>query len=304
MKTKLLKELILLGVAGFFSVSVSAITITYSYEGGTSARGLYDLNTETGESIFRAPITPGNSRPRLHSFDVRPDDGTVFGVSPTTAGAQEGGLYMLDPNSGGISLVGAPDTFLFSDIAFHPITGTLLGLGFSRTDDGYSLVEIDPLTGDFSEIGATIYSGTGSTALAFDQTGNLYSMFRSSASSTSTLYRLDPLSTALTEIGSTDLINTVQDFVFSGGNLFASDFVGKMFEIDLTDGSATQIASLIDHRQIGGIFEYQGGGIELPEPIAPHYPDPIDSLPDTGSTLALLLLGFFGVIEIRRRIRT
>src|SRR5262245_47773459 len=47
--------------------------------GGGNPRGLYNFDTNTGISTFRAPLADTS---RFYGLAVRPPDGTVFTVSP------------------------------------------------------------------------------------------------------------------------------------------------------------------------------------------------------------------------------
>src|SRR5262249_30083678 len=131
---------------------------------------------------LRAPVTSTN---RLFAFDVRPSDGTVFGVD------LDGNLFRINPDTGQVTVIGNMGLGNLDQgeaIAFRPSDSALF------VDDGVSLYSVNPNTGASTLIGATANVNRG---LTFSPTGTLFGF----NSDNGNLYTVNPATGATTLVG-------------------------------------------------------------------------------------------------------
>ncbi|HME71252.1 MAG TPA: PEP-CTERM sorting domain-containing protein [Myxococcota bacterium] len=178
------------------AAAATLVGITF---GDTGAAVLYSVNPATGSTSN--PRSTGLSDVAGIAFSP---DGTLFGL--TTFKSQPSvpnALYKIDPTTGTSTLVGVTGLqgIFEGDLAFDPITGNLYGvqsvpsLG-SRARD---LFELNTSTGQATVIGSVRTAGGDLSAMAFDNSGDLFIVDTTSA----TLLRVDKSTAAI--IGSVDL---------------------------------------------------------------------------------------------------
>ncbi len=235
-----------------------ADVLTYFSENSVA---LYDFDTTTRTSMLRTYVEPFINRDALFSLDARPSDEEVFGV--LGFGGPGDGLYTIDPDTGNTTFIGAPgaDNY-YTDITFQRTSGILYGGVFRTPGMSRHLVEIDPADGSFVEIGELPFTGTGPLALASNDMGDLYALFKSSQSNVTTLYSIDPTDASAAAIGTSTAFFGGQDAVFSDGRLFVTDYaqlsdppgnLGTMFEVDVSNGIATEVG-ILSGGHVGGVF--------------------------------------------------
>ncbi|NQU26598.1 MAG: DNRLRE domain-containing protein [Candidatus Nealsonbacteria bacterium] len=232
--------------------------LTYFSE---NSAALYDFNTITGTSTLRTFVEPFIDRDALFSLDTRPSDEELFGV--LGFGGPGDGLYTIDPNTGNTTFIGAPGAdHYYTDITFQRTSGILYGGAYKTPGISRHLVEIDPADGSFVEIGELPFTGTGSLAMASNDTGDLYALFKASQSNVTTLYSIDPTDASGAAIGTSTALFGGQDAVFLDDRLFVTDYarlsdpaanLGTMFEVDVSSGVATEVGPL-SGGHIGGVF--------------------------------------------------
>ena len=230
------------------SVQVGAVVLTYNLD---SQDELYDYDTETGVSTFRTSLDIGNND-RFLSMDIRPSDSVVF--APTSVDFNNNRLYTLDQQTGASTLVGTPgNDHIYTDIAFNRTSNELYGITVDKNEDRH-LVIIDQTDASFTIVGELPYTGTGSSALGFDDAGNLYSLFRPSTSTTSTFYGIDLSDASGTVIGISNVMNTPEDFAFVSDSFFVTDFSGGLYQLDISTGVISLFDGLTPPPHTGGIF--------------------------------------------------
>ena len=243
--------------------SIRAEQLIYFTE---SPRGLYNFDTETGQSTLRCSMT---GEERFFAMDRRPSDGMVFAVDLWGSG-----LWNIDTENGETTLIGTlnPTVDRPEGITFHPETGEL----FVSSVEG-DLYKVDPDTAVTTLIGhsnLTInghsFTPDGSEILAVRQgTGGLYSVDSTTASAT--------------YIGSGTSPNTTpEDTTFGrNGELFGTAYNGTIYRFNTETGEATLVGSTGYGKGLLGLIT-----ADVPEP----------------STLVLLSIGAISMLaKFRRR---
>jgi len=254
-----------------------AAVLTYFSENSVA---LYDFDTITRTSLLRTYVEPFINRDALFSLDTRPSDEEVFGV--LGFGGPGDGLYTIDPNTGNTTFIGAPGAdHYYTDITFQRTSGILYGGVYRTPGMSRHLVEIDPADGSFVEIGELPFTGTGPLALASNDMGDLYALFKSSRSNVTTLYSIDPTDASAAAIGTSTAFFGSQDAVFLDGRLFVTDYAqlsdppanrGTMFEVDVSSGVATEVGTL-SGGHIGGVFvgePFPGSSVTFQQGVADY----------------------------------
>jgi hypothetical protein len=209
----------------------SAIQLVYIEENGGNGnpRGLYNFDTTTGLSTFRAPLS---DEARFYGLAVRPSDGTVFTVSPDAnpVSGYINRLWTIDINTGAATFVGdLGGGDAVCNIGFHPTTNVLYGL--ERNDR--ALFTIDQTTAARTPIGLTnAVTGHGAD---FSPGGVLLATTYQGE-----LYTLNTTTAQETLVGGTPAPNGVlfEDAAFSpAGLMYVSDFFGKVWRFDTTTGA-------------------------------------------------------------------
>jgi PEP-CTERM motif-containing protein len=130
-------------------------------------------------------------------------NGTLFGLTTFASQSVPNALYKIDPTTGKSTLVGVTglQSIFEGDLAFDPITGNLYGVQSvpSLGSPARDLFELNTSTGHATVIGSVSSSGGDLSAMAFDNSENLFIADTSSA----TLLRVDKSTAAI--LGSVDL---------------------------------------------------------------------------------------------------
>jgi len=183
-------------------------------------------------------------------------DGTLFGLT-TFASASvnpssvSNALYTIDPTSGTATLVGATglSNIFEGDLAFDPTTGKLYGLQSlpSVPSSERDLFQLNPATGQATVLGAVRTAGGDLSAMAFDNSGNLFIVDTSSASvlrvDKSTGAVLSSVSLSLSSLG--ELAGMAVDaetgiVYFGNGNVVNGvSTSGSLYTLDTATGALT-----------------------------------------------------------------
>ncbi len=222
-----------------------ADVLTYFLRDGnqTDPTGFYNFDTTTGLSSLRAPVTFGSG---LFSMDVRQSDQAVFGVDLA------GELLRINPDTGGVTVVGNSGIGQLLAIAIRPSDGTLF------VDSGNSLYSVNATTAVATLIGATRNVDRG---LAFSPTGTLYGFNSSSGA----LYTVNPANGQTTLVGNSGapISSLAEDATFAPGNtLYMQDFGGDIFQVDPTSGTRT----IVGHSVLTDVLGLFGPASVVPEP--------------------------------------
>src|SRR5262249_15913962 len=154
---------------------------------------------------------------------IRPSDGTVFAVCPRPYESTD--LYTIDVDNGTfthIAYLSFTSDYIIN-IAFDPLSGTLYGL----QRNGPGLFTIDQVTGQCTQLGSKVY-GRGGFEFAPD--GRL---FGTAENPDNSLYQINPVTGAETEIGGMSGTASLEDAAFADGALFVADFNGDIFRYDV-----------------------------------------------------------------------
>ncbi len=249
------------------NLPASAALLVFYDENGYEDKpsGLYNFDTDTGVVTFRAAISKYY---RFFGMDVRPSDGTVFGVN--THWDSSGSLWTIDIDTGGTTLIGPTGVNGSVGLAFDPFSGNLYGLAGTQ-----NLYSVDTSTGAFTFIGSAGQVGRG---LSFSPDGQLFGF-----NADGDLYTVDPMSGETTAVGGSGNpipeISICEDSTFTrAGELYATDYYfGGIYRTDIITGNGVLIGTT-------GMGDGLLGLIEVPEP----------------ATVFLLGLGGLAVLRKRR----
>jgi hypothetical protein len=243
LRSESVAALVLLLVAGTATANPPRL-IYFDEDGGSgNPRGLYNFDPSTGISTLRTTV-PGNQR--FFGMHIRPGTSTVYALAvlPTA-------LYTIDIDTGAATFIGAMGSDTIADIVFHPITGTLYGMG---RNSPYRLYSVNP------ETGAATFLLNASEAVRCGMVaapdGTFYGF-----SIDGVLSMLDLNTGAATLIGGTPIGGVVEDSVFaSDGYIYYTMFDGRIFRTDPASG----INILVGNAQMGSgllaIIEEPGQG--------------------------------------------
>ena len=240
----------------------------------------------------------------------------LLGVQPASAifiSDTFGDLYDLDVSTNTSTLIGNNGLGVdFIDIALDPISGILYG-----TTSGALLASIDTTTGVGTVIGSTLF---GMTGLTFDSSGTLF------GSGATSLYTVNTTTGAGTVVGDTGYLSSGDLAFDSSGNLFmsAKGLGDQLISLNSTTGAGTLIGPIGWSGVFGlnfadsTLYGFAGGGWTLTIDTstgaytsfvsngifstgAEGSVGGVESVPDTGTTLALLGLALAGLVALRRR---
>jgi hypothetical protein len=238
---------VVLASGGERAEAATLVGITF---GDTGAAVLYNLNPAGGSTSN--PRSTGLSDVAGIAFSP---DGTLFGL--TTGASQPSvpnALYKIDPTTGTSTLVGAtgfqsPTFIAEGDLALDPITGNLYGVQSvpSVGSGARDLFELNPSTGQATVIGSVRTNGGDLSAMAFDNSGNLFIVDTESA----TLLRVDKSTAAI--LGSVDLsVHSLGDLAgmafdpqtgtaYFGNGIRVNDIStsGSLYTLDTSTGALT-----------------------------------------------------------------
>ena len=176
-------------------------------------------------------------------------DGTLFGLTTFASLPVPNALYKIDPTTGTPALVGMTglQSIFEGDLAFDPITGNLYGVQSvpSFGSPVRDLFELNTATGQATTIGSVSTSGGDLSAMAFDNSGNLFIVDTSSA----TLLKVDKSTAAI--LGSVDLsVRSLGELAgmafdpqtgtayFANGNIVNNvSTSGSLYTLDTSTGS-------------------------------------------------------------------
>jgi hypothetical protein len=194
----LLRILIAAAIALTVTCPGLAVNLVYFY-GGASARGLHDYDTDTQKSTFRTSVSA--SVVRVNSLDIRPSDGTLFGLDSSQTPTR---LIELDPNTGQPTYIGVPPNC--SGLSFQPGTSTLFGVTSESGTFQRALVTINTTNGNVTPIGVLPFSGSGGCVIEFLGDGSLvlFESILESPSSSGRLYMVNPTNAQVTLMGAVD----------------------------------------------------------------------------------------------------
>jgi hypothetical protein len=245
MKTRMLSVFLLL----LSSLSLHAVAdVLYAVDGaGGTPSTLYELDAATGAVIQTIGPTGLSA---VTGIAFHPDTGVLYGVMSGLFHGTETDLVTIDINTGVSTVIGSHGSQI-PDIGFDS-NGTLYGWVEAPTRD--SLITLNLTTGAATLVGSsaagnkiglafdssdnlymknsvmlhTLDANTGSStgsvsvrgsqhhnALAFDSADTLYSLYRDKGGSGATLLTIDPVSGAITAVGSNS-ISTMSAIAFQG----------------------------------------------------------------------------------------
>ena len=196
---------------------------------------LYNYNTVSGAVALVS--SPQNS---YSALAYRPSDGTLF----ATTGS--GGLYTLNPATGVGTLVGQTGISELAALAIDPINGNIYGMTSFTSAEFYKISSTDASSVflGYTKEGSLFDTING---LAFSPNERLYSVDYPSG----LLYTVNTGTGAVTRAPNpsfeTDFINgACSGMTFGPSGLFASDYSGDVFSINLANGEGTRIGTPID----------------------------------------------------------
>jgi hypothetical protein len=230
-----LRILVLIG-SNFVVQQACADQLIYIEEDGGNGnpRGLYNFDTNTGISTFRAPLA---ETARFYGLAVRPSDGTVFTVSPDVSRIAPfaNKLWTIDINTGVATFVGDISTGdALCNIGFDPFTNVLYGLERNNR----RLFTIDQMTATRTNVGTT-NSITGH-GFDFSPNGTLFA-----TTNWGQLYTIDPSNAQDTVVGGTNTDGvSFEDAAFSpAGLMYVTDYHGTIWRFDATSGAHTLVGA-------------------------------------------------------------
>lgn len=241
--------------------------ILYGVESGTDGLSVYD--PVTGAATFVGEL---DGDPLVNNFStpiamaVRPSDGTIFvwnnsSKSPTGSGHDlTYELLTVDPATGlatEVDPLALPQGQLGA-LVFTP-DDRLFGMNHSSP---YTLVEINPVTGEFVS-GSSVSLGLGIAAADSDPCGVIYGVELTGSSIHERFVTIDPTTGVVTDIGNLNPeVGVIGTIVFDpDGNLIGSSFGGSLgsvlFDIDVATGAVSNIRSTGTASQgLGFVFAY------------------------------------------------
>ena len=149
------------GIPDVRSASVRrADSVLYGVSSDGVTSSLYRISINGGATTV-ATIPVGNIR----AIAFGPGD-TLYGATVT------GGLYRIDPSSGGAAMLGSTRGLEYAGLAFHPVNGSLWGSVLHPID---SIFTINTSNGSVTLIGTTGFNAL-TASLAFSPAGTLYGL--------------------------------------------------------------------------------------------------------------------------------
>jgi hypothetical protein len=237
---------LMVGMLGALSYQARGALLVYFDEDGGPGwqRGLYNFDTQTGLSTFRAAV-PGVQR--FFAMDTRLSDMTIFAVD------LDGGLWRVNIDTGTPTFIGPTGIAEVAGIAIHPTTNQV----FALQNNG-GLYALNPLNGASIFIGPT--PGGVDRGLSFSPAGDLFGF-----TDNGWLYHIDPATGHTSAVGGSGnpVIGISEDSTFTrAGELFGTDFGGQLFQTNPVTGDGWLIGTT------GPLDVGLLGLIEVPEPAA------------------------------------
>jgi len=136
--------------------------------GGAEPASLYDLDSQTGQADNPRPT----SVYRLVGIAMSAQ-GSVYGLTNSTAPTHPNTLVRIDPATGSTYVVGPTGLtgITEGDLAFDPTSGVLYGL-YNLDSGQRQLMTLDTATGSAAPFGSSLPGDP--SAMAFDPNGSLY----------------------------------------------------------------------------------------------------------------------------------
>jgi len=132
------------------TISTLAIDPTTGFFYGASLNNLYRIVPETGvATLVGATTQPVN---KGLGFDTL---GNLYGVG------NENRLSAVNKTTGAASLIATLALYRVEDIAVHPQTGVMYGLGYGFSPDSYSLYQINLADGALTRLGPSVIRPSG-----------------------------------------------------------------------------------------------------------------------------------------------
>lgn len=266
--------------------SARAALIGNSFTGA----GIYSIDTATGAATLLSSTTSVS----LAGIAFQPGTGDLFGLT-SLSGSPANSLVRINPLTGAVTTVGATglSSIVEGDLAFNPINGLLYGM--EDTSGGVrSFFQINPTTGAATVLG-TFSNTIDYSAIAFDSAGTLFALNTlTSGTGNAVLSTLNPTNGAiLTSVTTNVDLGALAGMAFdpfSGTGYIVDGGTGgtnSLYTLNIPTGTLTAVGSL-------GVANGLAGLSFTPPAAA-------TSVPDTGSTFALLAAALLGITALHRR---
>lgn len=237
------------------------------------ARGLYHFDTQTGSSRFLTPVGPGPARaPWFYGFAGFTTNSSLYALDENT-----GTLCTVSLKTGDFVRIGGArgSNLIYSDIALHPIDGSLVGLVFESSSGRRMFCRIDPASGAERDVWVLPFSGTGSTGLAYLADGRLF-LYEAIPSSPSEgrLYEVLETERRVRRVGTVQGINTLMDLTGVGDTLYASSFgyqTNFLWRIDTATATPTPLPAPATGKGYGGLVGVRSPEVGLEVLVRPRF---------------------------------
>lgn len=286
----------LFAIAGLLGATLVGNVSAATVYGLTSSNALVMFDSATPGTIIGSVSVSGLSNGQVfRGIDFRPADGGLYGVSSDSR------LYAINTATGAATVIGAPGQFTLSGSAF--------GFDFNPTVDRIRLtsnldqnLRLNPNNGALAATDGTLAYAAGDINAAANPNivGSAYTNSFSGATTT-TLYNIDSVLDVLVTQNppNNGTLNTVGSLGFNTNENVGFDIIpfsnaalasltgaggaSGLFSINLGTGAATSIGTI-------------GSGLTIVDIAVQQVPEP--------ETIALMMVGFLGLLAARRRSRT
>ena len=285
----------LFAVAGLLGATLVGNASATTVYGLTSSNALVMFDSATPGTIIGSISVSGLANGQVfRGIDFRPANGALYGVSSDSR------LYTINTATGAATVVGASGQFALNGSAF--------GFDFNPTVDRIRVtsnsdqnLRLNPVDGTLSAADGTLAYAAGDVNVGANPNivGSAYTNSFAGATAT-TLYNIDSVLDVLVTQSppNAGTLNTVGSLGFNTGENVGFDIIpfsnvalaslsgptgtSGLFGINLNTGAATSIGAI-------------GNGLTIVDIAVQQVPEP--------ETLALAMVGLFGLLAARRRSR-